>query len=200
MYGFGLTGGHWGGVISDLLAVPYADAMLVPLPEGVDPAAAASVAENVSSAYCTVAPYIPAVLARGTDARVLLLAGLHRRPPYAVSIPLYAGLIAQTLGVVDVHFVDRDPQLRAQAEQLGLHTHPPSALRGLPLAPLVIDATGTPSGLATSIRPQPPTECAPASAVCTTPLRSRPHGCTFTTSHCISVCRPSVRSYLPCST
>lgn len=152
MYGFGLTGGQWGGVISDLLAVPYADAMLVPLPEGIDPAAAASVAENVSSAYCTVAPYIPAVLARGSEARVLLLAGLHRRPPYAVSMPLYAGLIAQTLGVVEVHFVDRDPQLRSQAEQLGLHTHPPSALRGLPHAPLVVDATGTPSGLATSIR------------------------------------------------
>ena len=28
MYGFGVTGGHWGGAYSDLLAVPYADAML----------------------------------------------------------------------------------------------------------------------------------------------------------------------------
>src|SRR6266702_185126 len=34
MYGFGLGGGHWGGAFSDQLAVPYADAMLVPLPAG----------------------------------------------------------------------------------------------------------------------------------------------------------------------
>jgi alcohol dehydrogenase len=30
MYGFGVAGGHWGGALSDQLAVPYADAMLVP--------------------------------------------------------------------------------------------------------------------------------------------------------------------------
>lgn len=34
MYGFGLTGGLWGGAIADLMAVPYADAMLVLLPSG----------------------------------------------------------------------------------------------------------------------------------------------------------------------
>ena len=37
MYGFGLLGGHWGGAFSDELAVPYADAMLVSLPDGVEP-------------------------------------------------------------------------------------------------------------------------------------------------------------------
>ncbi len=36
------AGGHWGGAIADQLLVPYADAMLVPLPAGIDPAAAAS--------------------------------------------------------------------------------------------------------------------------------------------------------------
>jgi D-arabinose 1-dehydrogenase-like Zn-dependent alcohol dehydrogenase len=39
MYGFGVGGGHWGGAVSDELAVPYADGMLVPLPSGVQPAA-----------------------------------------------------------------------------------------------------------------------------------------------------------------
>ena len=38
MYGFGPLGGEWGGMLSDLALVPYAEAMLVPLPEGVDPA------------------------------------------------------------------------------------------------------------------------------------------------------------------
>ena len=55
-YGFGLAMGHWGGAYSDVLAVPYADAMLVPLPPDVDPAHAASVADNVAEAYRSVAP------------------------------------------------------------------------------------------------------------------------------------------------
>jgi threonine dehydrogenase-like Zn-dependent dehydrogenase len=44
MYGFGALGGEWGGMLSDLALVPYADAMLVRLPEGVDPAVVASAA------------------------------------------------------------------------------------------------------------------------------------------------------------
>ena len=58
MYGFGLTGGHWGGAFSDELAVPYADAMLVPLPEGVDPAAAAGVADNICTTPTATSPPI----------------------------------------------------------------------------------------------------------------------------------------------
>jgi threonine dehydrogenase-like Zn-dependent dehydrogenase len=38
--GFGMAGGHWGGTLADELVVPFADAM--PLPDGVDPIAAAS--------------------------------------------------------------------------------------------------------------------------------------------------------------
>ncbi len=49
MYGLPL-GGDWGGFLSDLVRVPYADAMLVPLPAGVDPAAAASVSDNIPDA------------------------------------------------------------------------------------------------------------------------------------------------------
>jgi alcohol dehydrogenase len=70
------------GVISELLAAPYADAMLVRLPEGVDPATAASIADNVSSAYIKVANYIPAVVAHGSDARVLPSDAELRRCPY----------------------------------------------------------------------------------------------------------------------
>jgi alcohol dehydrogenase len=36
MYGFGVAGGHWGGHVADLFKVPFADAMLVTLPEGID--------------------------------------------------------------------------------------------------------------------------------------------------------------------
>src|SRR3954467_9844885 len=56
MYGFGPAGGHWGGAVADELSVPFADAMLVPLPGGIDPVAAASVADNVSDAHRHVGP------------------------------------------------------------------------------------------------------------------------------------------------
>lgn len=151
MYGFGLTGGLWGGVVADLVAVPYADAMLVPVPPGVDPAAAASTADNISSAYCKVAPHIPRVISRGDDSRVLILAELHRRPPFGVSMPLYAGQIARAMGVDEVHLVDRNPAVRAHALRLGLQAHPPTMMKKLPLAPLVVDATGTPAGLRVAV-------------------------------------------------
>lgn len=44
--------------------MPYADGMLVPLPEGLDPAVAASIADNVCDGYRHVAPHLPELLRR----------------------------------------------------------------------------------------------------------------------------------------
>ncbi|WP_225729064.1 MULTISPECIES: zinc-binding dehydrogenase [unclassified Nocardia] len=152
MYGLGVTTGSWGGALSDLLAVPYADAMLVPLPDGISPAAAAGLGDNVSDAYRRIAPHAAGLLARGDDARVLILCELGRRPPYGTGLALSTGLVAKALGLTDVHLVDRRPALRRQAEELGIQAHSPDELTKLPLAPLVVEATGTRSGMATAIR------------------------------------------------
>lgn len=56
MYGLGVIGWHWGGAVADGLAVPFADGMLVPLSDRIEPAAAASVADNVSGGYRHIAP------------------------------------------------------------------------------------------------------------------------------------------------
>jgi alcohol dehydrogenase len=149
MYGFGVGGGHWGGVMSDQVAVPFADGMLVPLPEGIEPAAAASVADNVCDGYRHVAPY--ADLLREPGAEILILAGMARRPPFSASVPLYAGLVAKALGATTVHFVDSRASVREHAERLGLIAHEPSDLRRLPLAPLVVDATAIPSGMRAAV-------------------------------------------------
>jgi alcohol dehydrogenase len=151
MYGFGVGGGHWGGAVSDQLAVPFADAMLVPLPDGIDPAAAASVADNVCDGYRHVAPYADDLLARDPDAEMLIVAGITRRPGVSASITLYAGLVARALGLRAVHLVDGRPSVREHAERLGLVAHRPSELRRLPLFPLVMDASGSPSGLAAAL-------------------------------------------------
>src|SRR5215213_3589014 len=57
MSGFGIAGGAWGGVFAEQVAVPYADAMLVPLSPGIDPAAAASAADTLSDAYRHIVPH-----------------------------------------------------------------------------------------------------------------------------------------------
>jgi threonine dehydrogenase-like Zn-dependent dehydrogenase len=82
---------------------------------------------------------------------VLILAGLPRRPLFSASVPIYAGLVARALGVRRVHLVDRRDHVCAHAERLGLIAHPPSELRRLPAAPLVVEAAGTPAGLRTAL-------------------------------------------------
>jgi alcohol dehydrogenase len=149
-YGMGLATGHYGGAYSDELAVPYADAMLVALPEGIDPVAAASVADNVCDAYRHIAPHVPALLQADPEAEVLILAALTPRVSFSASNPLYAGLIALALGARNVQLVDARPHVRAHAERLGLSALHPRQLRRRPPAPLVVDLTVTRVGVALS--------------------------------------------------
>ena len=151
MYGFGVAGGHWGGVFSERLTVPFADAMLVALPDGVDPVAAASVADTVCDGYRHVAPHLPAVLARDPDAEVLIVAGLGRRPVFSPSSPLYAGQVARVLGARRVTVVDRRREVREHAERLGLTAIPPPELRRRPGAPLTLDMSASSRGLWTAL-------------------------------------------------
>jgi alcohol dehydrogenase len=147
MYGFGLTGGHWGGAVADELAVPFADAMLVPLPDGLEPVAAASVADNVSDAYRHVGPHLPGRLAQDPDARVLIVGATSTRHLATASVSLYAGLIATALGARDVTLVDARPEVRRQARALGFAATGPRDARRHGLAPLVVDVSAGPAGL-----------------------------------------------------
>jgi len=148
-YGMGFTSGHWGGALSDQLAVPFADAMLVALPDGVDPVAAAGLADNVCDAYRHVAPHLPGVLAADPDAEVVIVGALKPKVVFSYSVPLLVGVIARALGARHVHLVDSRPAVRAHAEQLGLQTLRPRQLRGRRAAPLVVDVSVT--GLSTAL-------------------------------------------------
>jgi alcohol dehydrogenase len=141
MYGMGLAGGPWGGAFSDQLAVPYADAMLVALPDGIDPVAAASVADNVCDAYRHIAPHLPALLETDPDAEVLIIAATRPRAVFSASAPLYVGLIARALGARNVYLADARPAVRAHAERLGVRALHPRRLRRRAPAPLVVDVT-----------------------------------------------------------
>ncbi|KOX21163.1 dehydrogenase [Saccharothrix sp. NRRL B-16348] len=109
MYGAPI-GGTWGGLFSDLVRVPYADAMLVPLPSGLDPVAMASASDNWSLSWRLVAPHLKA----RPGARVLVVA--------RGSIGLYVCDIARALGASDVLYVDPKPEHRAIAESYGART------------------------------------------------------------------------------
>jgi alcohol dehydrogenase len=141
MYGFGFAGGHWGGAFADQLAVPYADAMLVALPEGIDPAAAASVADNVCDAYRHVGPHLPGLLAEDPATRVLIVGTVGKRSLFTPSCPLYTGLIARAMGAPTVHFADARPHVRAHARRLGMEAIHPRELRKLAPFPLVADVS-----------------------------------------------------------
>ena len=195
-YGFGLAMGHWGGAYSDVLAVPYADAMLVPLPPDVDPAHAASVADNVADAYRSVAPHLPAILERDADARVVIVAALSRRSLYKSSIALYAGLIARALGAREVWLADSRPHVRRHAERLGLQAVEPRQLRRAPPAPLVVDVSVSARGLGLAVSSTAP------DGICasTGNLHRRsaiPSAGMYMRSATLMVGRPHVRTIIP---
>lgn len=78
-YGLGRLGGlGWGGALTDLVRVPYADAMLVPVPTDVDPALLASLSDNLPDAHRTVRDVRPGeeVLVVGGGSIGVLAAGM----------------------------------------------------------------------------------------------------------------------------
>jgi alcohol dehydrogenase len=147
-YGMGFVTGHFGGAFSDQLAVPYADAMLVALPDGVDPAAAANVSDNLCDAYRHIGPHLPALLEDNPDAEVLILACLSRTPTFTPAVPLYTGQIALALGARNVTLVDSRAHVRELAEQLGMNALRPRKLRRRAVAPLVAHVSADPVAVA----------------------------------------------------
>jgi alcohol dehydrogenase len=143
MYGFGALGGDWGGMLSDRTLVPYAQAMLVPLPGGLDPALVASAADNITDGWRTVAP----ALAELPAADVLIVSGGAAR-----SIPLYAVDAALALGAASVAYIDTNPDRLAVAHQLGAKVIEGEPEPSLGAYPVTVDGTGTPEGLLATLR------------------------------------------------
>lgn len=101
--------GPWGGTVCDVLRVPFADGMLVPVPQGVDPLRLASASDNLTDAWRSVAPH----LADHPGAPVLVTGGGAR------SNALYCVGLAMALGSSRVTYVDHHPERLAIAERLG---------------------------------------------------------------------------------
>ena len=142
-FGFGPDGTRFGGFLSDVVRVPFADAMLVAVPDGLAPDAAAGASDNITDAYRTVAPH----LAARPGAPVLVVGGA-----VSGSIGLYAAGQAVTLGSERVLYVDADPRRRAIAAAYGAETldHLPDRVDSR--FAITVDASGSPEGLALALR------------------------------------------------
>jgi threonine dehydrogenase-like Zn-dependent dehydrogenase len=150
-YGFGASMGAWGGAVSDLLRVPFADAMLVPVPAGLDPIKLASASDNMPDAWRAVAP----ALAQYPGAPVVIVGGGAR------SIGLYAAGMAVALGASRVDYLDHNPERLQIAESLGAHAmqtragsgwfarHAPRVRGDFPIA---VEASSTAAGLRYALR------------------------------------------------
>jgi len=112
MYGMApLAGLDPGGFLADAVRVPYADAMLVPVPAALDPAAVASCSDNVVDGWRCVGPYADELAALDVADRRVLVVG-HG------SIGLYAAATAFALGCT-VDYVDTDAARLALARVIG---------------------------------------------------------------------------------
>ncbi len=137
---------EWGGALSDCVLVPYADAMLVALPAGMEPASVASVSDNVPDGWRSVAPE----LERRPGAPVLVIGG-------AGDVALYGVAVAVALDSTQVDYVDTDPRRLAVAERLGANPieRTPDGSR-LGRYPITVDHSSDGAGLQSALRSTEP--------------------------------------------
>jgi threonine dehydrogenase-like Zn-dependent dehydrogenase len=110
-YGMGREG-NFGGGLSDLVRVPFADAMLTLVPAGVDPLSLIGAADMATDAWRAVTPH----LSLHPEATVLVLGGLP------AVIGLYAAGLARALGAIHVDYVDTDQKRLSVAQAYGATT------------------------------------------------------------------------------
>jgi threonine dehydrogenase-like Zn-dependent dehydrogenase len=110
-----IAGLDGGGFMSDLVLVPYADAMLIAVPDTITPSAIASLSDNIPDGWRAVGPYSEELARLDPAERRVLVVG-------RLSIGLYAAAFAAALGA-HVDYIDTDEQRLAAAQKLGAAVH-----------------------------------------------------------------------------
>ena len=140
-----LSGVEYGGSLSDLIKVPFAQHMLVHAPRSLKAEAMAGLADNVTTAFTLVAE----PLSRLPRAPVLVVGGLGS------GIGLHVAQCAIALGSDKVVFVDDDEESLRLARQIGADPVAISIDLNSELNdkfPITIDASGKDAGLLLAIR------------------------------------------------
>ena len=154
-YGLPTSGTDFGGALADLMRVPFADHMLVALPDSVDPVHAASACDNVADGWRGVADHLKA----RPGASVLVVGGLPQ------SVGLYAAGSAVALGASRVRYLDNDAGRRSRATAMGAIAEALSL--GEWRAPkeqfdIVVEAAGVPDALGFAIQSTAPNGVLPS--------------------------------------
>jgi threonine dehydrogenase-like Zn-dependent dehydrogenase len=146
MYGMApLAGLDGGGFMADLVVVPFADAMLLPVPGGLDPIAIASLSDNIPDGWRAVGPYRAQLGALEPADRRVLVAG-------RLSIGLYAAAFGSAYGA-HVDYVDTDPHRLQVAEKLGATVHDRQKPdRSWDPYPITVHTTAEPAILSATLR------------------------------------------------
>jgi alcohol dehydrogenase len=161
--------------------------MLVALPDGLTPAAAASASDNLSDAWRAVGP----PLASEPGAEVLVVGGAS-----SGSIGLYAVALARALGSSSVTYVDADATRRQTAQALGADVLDEAPKRLGPF-PITVDSSADSEGLRLALRSTAPDGVCTSTAIYFGEQPSLPllemytKGITFTTG------RVSAREAMP---
>lgn len=154
-YGLAQSSGvEWGGGLSDYILVPFADAMLVKIPDNISLPVAAAISDNASDGYRTVAK--PLQERPGAD--VLVVGGL------AQSVGLFAVQAARALGAKRIVYLDFDADRLSQARSLGAEAVMTRYEANMPVKEqflVTVDASNLPEGLIHALRSTAP------SGICT---------------------------------
>lgn len=193
-FGFGPSSGSWGGMVADSLRIPFADHMLVKLPEGLDPLRVAAASDNLTDAWRSVVP----ALAERPGGSVLVIGGGGQ------SIGLYAAGLAVAHGasVVD-YFDNRDSRLEIAAS-LGARVHKihrsrkKSALGSITARyDVAVEASSSAQGLRDAIRALRPGGVCTGTGYYLAPHTKVPVMDMYATSSTLKVGVSNVRPFLP---
>lgn len=189
MFGFGASGGGFGGALADLMVIPAADHLLVPAPAGIPAETLATLPDNLVDGYRAVAP----PLEKFPGAEVLVVGGL------AASVGLYAVSAAVTLGASRVRYVDSDPDRLNAAAGLGAEpvAHDGAWPKRFERALITVDNTGDIAGLATTLRSTEAFGICTSVAIYFAPETPVPLLDMYTRGVTFRVSRANSRRYLP---
>jgi threonine dehydrogenase-like Zn-dependent dehydrogenase len=134
-------GGLWGGLFDDLIRVPFADAMLTPLPDEIDPIDAVAAGDSLGLAQLVISRN------RSEDGGLGRVAVLGRGEH-----GLYQAAIAIGRGAQAVLHIDSDAERREIAEHLGALVSPGPPDQADGPFDLVIDAAASEAWLRRAVR------------------------------------------------
>jgi threonine dehydrogenase-like Zn-dependent dehydrogenase len=140
-YGMGRAG-NFGGGLTDWLRVPYADAMLVPIPETADPNTMIGLADMATDAWRAVGP----ALEQRPNAAVLVLGGA------TPVIGVYSAAMAIALGAGIVDYVDAGAHRREAAKAYGARTFEHVESCGETDYDIIVDASASASQLLAALK------------------------------------------------